>query len=206
MLYRVPYEWALGGTQQRMVLTAWRGIGRACVFTRENQESTRNTSLGAGSRPQLKPIPTRYDGYHFRSRTEARYAVLWKACYWPYEFERQGFSLERGAYLPDFYLPQQGIWVEVKGPPPSFEEEDLCQCLAIETLQPVIIAWGQPSWETVVICFTPDGDRQLISLAGFLLRWASVNTLTKAINAARSARWEHGELPVIPKLNAANSP
>jgi hypothetical protein len=101
------------------------------------------------------------------------------------------------AYLPDFYLPQQGIWVEVKGPPPSFAEEDLCQCLAVETRQPVIIAWGQPSWETVVICFTPDGDRQLISLAGFLLRWASVNTLAKAINAARSARWEHGESPNV---------
>ena len=74
-----------------------------------------------------------------------------------YEFEGQGFSLDRGAYLPDFYLTKQGIWLEVKGPPPSFEEEDLCQCLAVETRQPAIIAWGQPSWEGVVICFTPDG-------------------------------------------------
>src|SRR5262249_10928794 len=84
--------------------------------------------------------------------------------------------------------------------PASFREEDLCQCLAVETRQPVIISWGQPSWEGVVICFTPDGERQLIALSGFLMRWASVNTLTKAISAARSARWEHGEIPKIPNL------
>jgi hypothetical protein len=196
-------EWA---SEVSVVLstTVLRGVARACVPI-NNPKST-HESLRAGNRPQLKPIPTRYDGYHFRSRTEARYAVLFRNCYWPYEYERQGFALERGAYLPDIYLLQQGVWVEVKGPPPRFEEEDLCQCLAVETRQPVIIAWGQPSWETVVICFTPDGDRQLISLAGFLLRWASVSTLTKAINAARSARWEHGEKPKIPELSAANTP
>jgi hypothetical protein len=176
------------------------------VPIRENSKSTHETLLQARNRQQLKPIPTKYDGYYFRSRTEARYAVLWKACYWPYEYERQGFALERGPYLPDFYLPQQGAWLEVKGVEPSFREEDLCECLAVETRQPVIISWGQPSWEGVVICFTPDGYRQLISLAGFLLRWASVSTLTKAVNAARSARWEHGERPKIPELSAANTP
>jgi hypothetical protein len=31
-----------------------------------------------------------------------------------YEYERQGFALEGGAYLPDFYLRQQGVWVEVR--------------------------------------------------------------------------------------------
>jgi hypothetical protein len=188
-----------------LTLDALRGVHRACVLSSNTPKNTREL-LQAGNRRQLKPIPTWYDGYHFRSRTEARYAVLWKACYWPYEFERQGFSLERGSYLPDFYLPKQAAWLEVKGFEPSSLEEDLCQCLAVETRQPVIIAWGQPSWETVVICFTPDGDRQLIALSGFLLRWASVSTLTKAINAARSARWEHGETPMIPKLSAANSP
>jgi hypothetical protein len=180
-----------------MPFDALRGH-RACVSTRENQKSTRNTLLLTEDRPRLKAIPTKYDGYDFRSRTEARYAVLWKACYWPYQYELQGYALERGAYLADFFLPRQGVWVEVKGVEPSFYEEDLCQCLAVETRQPVIISWGQPSWEGVVICFTPDGDRQLIALSGFLLRWASVNTLTKAINAARSARWEHGETPKIP--------
>jgi hypothetical protein len=64
----------------------------------------------------------------------------------------------------------------------------------------------EPSWEGVVICFTPDGNRQLVALSGFLLRWASVNTLTKAINAARSARFEFGETPKIPKLTPANAP
>jgi hypothetical protein len=124
------------------------------VLSSNTPKNTREL-LQAGNRRQLKPIPTWYDGYHFRSRTEARYAVLWKACYWPYEYERQGFSLERGSYLPDFYLRQQGVWVEVKGVEPSFQEQDLCECLAVETRQPTIISWGQPSWKGVVICFTP---------------------------------------------------
>src|SRR5262245_40754729 len=110
-----------------MVFNASRGTHRACVLRSNNQISTHEL-LQAGNRPQLKPIPTWYDGYRFRSRTEARYAVLWKGCYWPYEYERQGFALERGPYLPDFYLPQQRAWVEVKGVEPTSQEEDLCQC------------------------------------------------------------------------------
>jgi hypothetical protein len=112
-----------------MAFIALRGMRRACVSTRENQKSTRNTLLQAGDRPRLKAIPTRYDGYYFRSLTEARYAVLWNTCYLPYEFERQGFALERGAYRPDFYFPNHAAWVEVKGPPATLREEDLCQIL-----------------------------------------------------------------------------
>ena len=78
-----------------------------------NPRSTHELLL-TKNHPRLKPIPTKYDGYHFRSRTEAKYAVLWNTCYLPYEFERQGFALERSAYLADFYLPNQGVWIEVK--------------------------------------------------------------------------------------------
>ena len=28
----------------------------------------------------IKPIETKYDGYRMRSRTEARYAVMFRAC------------------------------------------------------------------------------------------------------------------------------
>ena len=130
---------------------------------------------------------------------------MFRACYWPYEFERQGFALERGPYLADFYLPQQGAWVEVKGLPPNLREEDLCQCLATETRQPVTIAWGQPSWGTVVLLFTPDGDRQLTTLAEFLMRWVSLQTIAKAIEAARSARFEFGETPKVSSLRIIHS-
>ena len=62
----------------------------------------------------IKAIPTEYDGVVFRSRMEARFA---KWCdswgiQWCYEPEGYEFGGER--YLPDFYLPESGIIIEVK--------------------------------------------------------------------------------------------
>jgi hypothetical protein len=162
--------------------------------------------LQAGDRPRLKAIPTRYDGYYFRSLTEARYAVLWNTCYLPYEFERQGFALERGAYRPDFYFPNHAGWVEVKGPPPTLREEDLCQCLAMESRQQVALTWDQPSLGTVIVLFSPDGERVLTTLAWFLNQWISVQTIEKAINAARSERFDGRKQSQIQNLRPANSP
>ena len=32
-----------------------------------------------------------------------------------YEYEKEGFELPCGRYLPDFFLPEIGYWFEVKG-------------------------------------------------------------------------------------------
>jgi hypothetical protein len=61
------------------------------------------------------PIPTRYNGYTFRSRLEARYAVLFDELKIKYEYEKEGYEYEGTRYLPDFWLPFQQIWIEVKG-------------------------------------------------------------------------------------------
>jgi hypothetical protein len=63
----------------------------------------------------IKPIETVYDGHRFRSRLEARWAVFFNALNIPYEYERQGFDLGNGVYyLPDFWLPSENCWIEVK--------------------------------------------------------------------------------------------
>ena len=65
---------------------------------------------------ELKAIETRYKGYRFRSRLEARWAVFFEALGIPWEYEKEGFDLgEAGWYLPDFWLPEQECWFEVKG-------------------------------------------------------------------------------------------
>src|SRR5919202_5797757 len=62
-----------------------------------------------------KPIETVYNGQRFRSRLEARWAVFFDALGVPWEYEREGFDLgEFGYYLPDFWLPRQRLWVEIK--------------------------------------------------------------------------------------------
>jgi len=64
----------------------------------------------------IKAIETRYKGYRFRSRLEARWAVFFDAIGMKWEYEVEGFDLGvYGWYLPDFWLPEIGVWVEIKG-------------------------------------------------------------------------------------------
>lgn len=64
---------------------------------------------------EIKAIETKYRGYHFRSRLEARWAVFFDALGARWEYELEGFSFDGIAYLPDFFLPDLGIWCEIKG-------------------------------------------------------------------------------------------
>jgi hypothetical protein len=74
---------------------------------------------------ELKAIETHYNGYRFRSRLEARWAVFFDALKIPYDYEREGFKLDAGPYLPDFLLlePRPRIWVEIKPEFPEAEDE-----------------------------------------------------------------------------------
>lgn len=70
----------------------------------------------------IKAIETEYNGYRFRSRLEARWAVFFDACGVRWEYEPEGFELPNGMrYLPDFKLygcterAPETVWVEVKG-------------------------------------------------------------------------------------------
>ena len=63
----------------------------------------------------IKSIDTQYNGYKFRSRLEARWAVFFDALDIVYEYEPEGYQLENGEYyLPDFWLPEFETFVEVK--------------------------------------------------------------------------------------------
>lgn len=63
-----------------------------------------------------KPIETHYNGYRFRSRLEARWAVFFDTIGIKYEYEPEGFKLSDGTlYLPDFFLPESKQFFEVKG-------------------------------------------------------------------------------------------
>lgn len=74
----------------------------------------------------IKAIDTRYNGYKFRSRLEARWAVYFDSLGIRWEYEMEGFDLGGGDfYLPDFLLTgiglrstknKDGLWVEIKPP------------------------------------------------------------------------------------------
>jgi hypothetical protein len=64
----------------------------------------------------LKAIETAYQGYRFRSRLEARWAVFLTAVGLRWRYEVEGFTLAEAGlyYLPDFYLPDWDVYLEVK--------------------------------------------------------------------------------------------
>jgi hypothetical protein len=76
---------------------------------------------------QIKAIETRYKGYRFRSRTETRWAVFFDSLGIKWEYEKEGYELSCGRYLPDFWLTEWEIWCEVKGKTATMDEIAKCQ-------------------------------------------------------------------------------
>lgn len=85
----------------------------------------------------IKPIETLYNGYRFRSRLEARWAVFFDVIGLKYEYEVEGYKIEGSEvneirYLPDFYIPSLDRWFEIKAKPLSEYEmkkcEEFCFC------------------------------------------------------------------------------
>lgn len=70
---------------------------------------------------------THYDGYRFRSRLEARWAVFFNNIGLEYEYEMEGFDMEECSYLPDFYIPSIDRWFEIKGQPLTVSEVQKCE-------------------------------------------------------------------------------
>ena len=87
-------------------------------------------------------IETRYAGILFRSRIEARWALFFDTLGVPYEYEKEGFDLDGLRYLPDFWLPDQRIWYEIKGDIPDELECEKARRLSGYTQRPVYIAFG----------------------------------------------------------------
>lgn len=95
----------------------------------------------------LKAIETKYNGYRFRSRLEARWAVFLDYMGVNYEYEAEGYDLESGYYLPDFWLPNSKFWLEIK---PVGGDSPHCQNLHIAGAWPVVIGGGLPGCELSV--------------------------------------------------------
>lgn len=66
---------------------------------------------------KIKPIPTVYRGIRFASALEADWACTFDFFGWTWQYEPVGVQLDDGQwYRPDFHLPTQNVWCEVKGP------------------------------------------------------------------------------------------
>jgi hypothetical protein len=163
-----------------------------------------------------KPIETRFDGYRFRSRLEARWAVFFKTIGLSYEYEKEGFHLDDEMYLPDFWLPQVSLWAEVK--PVEFNERELRLAgkLTKATGNRVLMLVGLPDFRSYneaptenpddftadhIITTTYLHEKRFFSCTGCernddpsTVRWLQDDgAYRNAVEAAKSARFEFGE-------------
>lgn len=99
----------------------------------------------------ITAIETEYQGYRFRSRTEARWAVFFDALGLDWRYEVEGFDLgAAGWYLPDFWLPELQLWCEIKGAEPGDAELRKLQALAEGQGCNVLLLIGEPGPPTDV--------------------------------------------------------
>ena len=188
---------------------------------------------------KLKPIPTVYKGYRFRSRLEARWAVFFDVCGAKWEYEPEGFDLGNGIYyLPDFVVYEvdsihgwpfgsdgciDKLYVEVKG---DLNLSEIDKMKLKNFPEPLLLLGPIPDgqcvselWDSIYkVCYdspypynfeSVDGDHYgcLPASTGHGLYLEGPNyfyngdekeqATVAAYNAARSARFEHGEVPHV---------
>jgi hypothetical protein len=96
---------------------------------------------------QLQALETHWAGHRFRSRGEARWAVFFQEAGIPWEYEPQGYKLEHGCYLPDFWLPTQECFIEIKSGWPTEEECEIAYELAHASGFNVYLFYGHIPYE-----------------------------------------------------------
>lgn len=95
----------------------------------------------------IKAIETRYRGYRFRSRLEARWAVYFDVLGVVWDYEKEGFDLGAGLYyLPDFWLSAVAMWAEVKPEPLTELEIRKCRILEEQTGASCLFLVGTPDY------------------------------------------------------------
>lgn len=148
----------------------------------------------------IKALETKYKGYRFRSRLEARWAVLFDALGLGWEYEPQGYDLGDGlgCYLPDFFLTQNrhyGPYIEIKGQRPTDLEVRKLEVLCLDKCAYGLVIFGQVGDQNYIAIHKEAGaysdENTLHSHFGIFDEFQWVN----AVIAARSARFEHGEVP-----------
>ena len=179
----------------------------------------------------IKPIETKYNGFRFRSRLEARWAIFFDMIGLKYEYEVEGFEMNGIRYLPDFYIPSLDRWFEIKAKPLSEYEmkkcEEFCfnkdnenikfsvlvgspEAVKIDAFAGIMeYVWEWPSEKDPenVRFLAPEELSEKEYYSRFIRGLWVVPDVTEeelatAAVAAREARFEFGERPVTQKENS----
>lgn len=155
-----------------------------------------------------KAIQTRYKGYRFRSRLEARWAVFFDHLGIEWQYEPEGYDLSEyaewflgqkvGLYLPDFWLPTERAWVEIKGALPEshfLETIEECEMAALcrhTKANAGYVFYGQADAPGFVTYMDSDFNINRSNEGAVILEFVGAD-INGAIKAAKSARFEFRE-------------
>jgi hypothetical protein len=158
---------------------------------------------------RIRAIETEYAGYRFRSRQEARFAVMMDALGIGWRYEVEGLEIvgksQTVYYLPDFIVDATGAYIEIKGAEPTEQEFAKATMLAQATNSQVAIFWGPfkhvdfkrnnvlfwtPRITSNLGVFKTERGSGLLALGP--QSW-DYDALDEALRQARHARFEHGE-------------
>ncbi|WP_223996039.1 hypothetical protein [Burkholderia gladioli] len=148
----------------------------------------------------MKTIQTQYQGYRFRSRLEARWAIFFDALCIQWEYEPEEFELASGARIaPTFWLPFRsgsGYWVDT---PPVYVDhaarKDALKELATESGHHAYLIDGSPAKNvpTYRLPYQLVRGSSLSSLFNFVTLFTAPDKLDKALVASRAVHFEFGE-------------
>lgn len=119
----------------------------------------------------IQAIETEYAGYKFRSRLEARWAVFFNAMGVKWYYEHEGYKLSSGWYLPDFWLPEWKLHIEVK--PDGICEH--AQAFRDSHVGALVVTCGLPEEPMSIECWDI-GDSSAGS-SDWVCRWGDVDGL-----------------------------
>lgn len=158
----------------------------------------------------IKAIQTHYGNYYFRSRLEARWAVFFDSMGWRYFYEHEGYQLQGGWYLPDFFFYDFGFYAEVKPGLLNLEEVNKCKDLSIEMSVnnfpvDILLLEGLPSCNTyrtikfgeienkVLLLSEKERFHPMFYTEDNLPQATFLHNTKSSVKKALSYRFEHGE-------------
>lgn len=113
----------------------------------------------------IKAIETIYpwpNGPRYRSRLEARWAVLFDGLGIRHKYEDQGYTFAGVKYLPDFYLPDYGVYVEVKGvDDPNYAVLRTPALFAAHMQVPVLMCFGEMRPNHMMLALASTGPQSI---------------------------------------------
>lgn len=93
----------------------------------------------------INAIETKYKGYQFRSRLEAKWAAFFDLCEWPWSYEPHDLN----GWIPDFAIGYQPTLVEVKPFYRENEWKEAIEKIAKSGCDDVVVLLGaDPTFET----------------------------------------------------------